>query len=468
MTDSNKKEKFPSTFTVDNFSSTTKLADHEYKIPVGSVDTLAEKEYSPYEHRNVEHPNTFSGALMHLLKSSLGTGILAIPSAVAAAGIVIGVIGTVLTGILCTHTIHLLIFASQEICKKAKVPMLGFAETAHAVFKYGPKPVQPLANFARIFVDVALLLTYYAGNAVYIVFICGSVQDLVNYHYASVSHWPIQYYMLMLLVPLTLCCQVRQLKHLVPFSIIANVTMVTAFLITLYYMFSGISSIKIEERKLFKDVSLIPLFFSTVLFAMEGIGTMLPIENSMIKPQFIGCPGVLNVAMSFVVTLYTIIGLFGYIRFGDSVKANVIEELPNSDIAAQVAKLCIAIAVFFTFMLQFYVPCDITWRKLARKIPEKHHNVSQIVMRTILVCFVTGIAAAVPKLDAIIGLVGSVFFSTLGLFIPVVIDIILNLGENGDFGFMKWRLWKNIFVIVISWFALFSGSYYAIKGLLND
>lgn len=51
----------------------------------------------------------FSGALVHLLKSSLGTGILAIPSAVAAAGIIVGVVGTVLTGILCTHTIHLLV-----------------------------------------------------------------------------------------------------------------------------------------------------------------------------------------------------------------------------------------------------------------------------------------------------------------------------------------------------------------------
>lgn len=46
---------------------------------------------------------------MHLLKSSLGTGILAIPSAVKAAGIVIGVVGTILIGILCTHTIHLLV-----------------------------------------------------------------------------------------------------------------------------------------------------------------------------------------------------------------------------------------------------------------------------------------------------------------------------------------------------------------------
>lgn len=89
-------------------------------------------------------------------------------------------------------------------------------------------------------------------------------------------------------------------------------------------------------------------------------------------------------------------------------------------------------------------------------------------MRTVLVIFVTGIGAAVPKLDAIISLVGSVFFSTLGLFIPVVIDIILNMGDGGDNGFLKWRLWKNILVAILSWFALFSGSYYAIKEFIED
>ncbi|XP_975480.2 proton-coupled amino acid transporter-like protein pathetic [Tribolium castaneum] len=460
-------EKISEIYTIDNFSSTAKLADNECQTP-DNLETIPKKVYNPYEHRNLEHPNTFSGALMHLLKSSLGTGILAIPSAVAAAGIIPGVVGTVLTGLLCTHTIHLLIFASQEICKKAKVPMLGFGETAHAVFKHGPKRVQPFANFAKNFVDASLLLTYCSGNAVYVVFITGNIQDVVNYHHENVSDWPLHYYILMLLVPLIICCQIRQLKHLVPFSVIANVTMITAFLITLYYMFSGIGDIKIDDRKLFNDISLFPLFFSTVLFAMEGIGTMLPIENSLIKPQFIGCPGVLNIAMSCVVTLYTVIGLFGYLRFGDKVNANVIEELPNTDIAAQVAKMCVATAVFFTFMLQFYVPCEITWRKLSQKIPKNYHNVSQIAVRTLLVLFITALAVAVPKLDAIIGLVGSICFSTLGLFIPAVIDIILNLGEDGDFGCMKWRLWKNILIVILSWFALFSGSYYAIKGLLED
>ncbi|RZF32786.1 hypothetical protein LSTR_LSTR014198, partial [Laodelphax striatellus] len=58
---------------------------------------------------------------------------------------------------------------------------------------------------------------------------------------------------------------------------------------------------------------------------------VLPIENSMSKPeQFLGCPGVLNGAMSIVVILYMVVGFFGYLRFGNATQATVTLNLPDS------------------------------------------------------------------------------------------------------------------------------------------
>ncbi|CAG9765439.1 unnamed protein product [Ceutorhynchus assimilis] len=461
---SSEKDKYPSTFTIDQFSSTATLTNNDQiKVPIDSNGTIPEKgdgtEYNPYDHRNIEHPNSFSDALIHLLKSSLGTGILAIPRAFKSAGLLVGLFGTVIIGILCTHTIHILVKASHKACSRAKIPSLGFADTAEEVFRQGPKPLRRFSRFAKNFVEIALVLTYYCGNAVYIVFITVSMTKLFSYYYPETASWD-QYFKLMILIPLILCCQVRELKHLVPFSFLANAMMVVAFSITLYYIFNGIGAVKLEDRNMATGWEGIPSFFSTVLFAMEGIGTIMPVENTMTKPSFVGCPGVLNSAMTVVICLYTAIGFFGYYRFGDLTDATITKNLPSEEIPAQIVQASISIAVFFTFMLQFYVPLDITWNRIKHRIPENRHNISQILLRTGLVIFITGIAAAGGEhLGSLIDFVGAIFFSTLGLLVPALIDILVDWNEG--WGKYHWRLVKNISIMVLAVFGLISGSYYA-------
>lgn len=49
------------------------------------------------------------GALLHIIKSSLGTGILAMPYAFKNAGLFVGLVGCCLTGLLVTHTTAMLV-----------------------------------------------------------------------------------------------------------------------------------------------------------------------------------------------------------------------------------------------------------------------------------------------------------------------------------------------------------------------
>lgn len=65
---------------------------------------------------------------------------------------------------------------------------------------------------------------------------------------------------------------------------------------------------------------------------MEGIGVVMPVENEMAKPQqFLGCPGVLNTAMIIVITLYGVIGFFGYVQYGEEAKGSVTLNLPQDE-----------------------------------------------------------------------------------------------------------------------------------------
>jgi len=47
--------------------------------------------------------------------------------------------------------------------------------------------------------------------------------------------------------------------------------------------------------------------------------------------HFIGKVGILNIAMFIVVLLYGVIGLFGYIRYGDNVEGSVTLNLLESE-----------------------------------------------------------------------------------------------------------------------------------------
>ena len=59
---------------------------------------------------------------------------------------------------------------------------------------------------------------------------------------------------------------------------------------------------------------------------------MMPLENSMTRPdQFVGCPGVLNIAMGVVIALYASVGFFGYLQYGDKVEASITVNIDIND-----------------------------------------------------------------------------------------------------------------------------------------
>jgi proton-coupled amino acid transporter len=87
---------------------------------------------------------------------------------------------------------------------------------------------------------------------------------------------------------------------------------------------------------------------------MEGIGAVMPVENSMNKPhQFLGYPSVLLIAMVVVTVMYALIGFLGFARFGDEIKGSITLNLPTDEWPAVTGQSLIGIAILFTFGLQF-------------------------------------------------------------------------------------------------------------------
>ncbi|XP_049865315.1 proton-coupled amino acid transporter-like protein pathetic [Pectinophora gossypiella] len=448
----------PSVTTIsgpDTYSSKIELAYN------GSREDL--DPYIPSEHRAVESNTSTFGALAHLLKASLGSGVLAMPLAFKNAGLLVGAIGTALVGLICGHAIHVLVRTSQELCAEVKKPCLGYAATCDLVFQNGPKPVRKFATFARELADWALAVTHLGACCVYVVAAGTSFQQVLTHHGAP--EWSLQIYaalMLIVLVPLT---QIRNLKYLVPFSTFANFVWLFSICISMYYCMRDPPPI--NERRIATGISGIPNFISTSLFAMEGIGVVMPIENEMLKPhQFLGCPGVLNIAMTAVVTMYGFVGFMGYWQYGDNIGGQLIHSLPQDEILAQTANLLVACVMLLSFALVYYVPVDVVWRRIQNRIPAKAQNWSMAGLRLFGTLLIVAVACAIPKIHFFMDLVGAVCLSVMGLLLPAVVETIWRWSR--DLTPCHWVVWKNGIIVVFSLVAMVSGFTYALIDLVNN
>ncbi|KAL1117154.1 hypothetical protein AAG570_004481, partial [Ranatra chinensis] len=406
--------------------------------------------YDPFQHRRLQHPTTDMETLIHLLKGSLGTGILAMPMAFLNAGILFGLFATCIIGVVCTYCIHILVKCSHILCRRMKVPSLGFADVAEVAFMAGPKSVRKFSTLARATINLFLVVDLLGCCCVYIVFVAKNIKQVGD----DYIEWDLRAYMLALLPLLIGMNLIRNLKFLAPFSMIANVLIGTGMGITFYYILQDLPPV--SSRPAFSTFEQLPLFFGTAIFALEGVGVVMPLENNMKNPtHFIGCPSVLNTGMFFVVLLYSAVGFFGYLKYGELTEASITLSLPQ-DPLAQSVKVMIAVAILLTYSLQFYVPMEIIWKNLKHRFTSRP-VLAEYSIRIILVIMTVGIAIAIPNLGPFISLVGAVCLSTLGLMFPSFIELVVCWEEPG-LGRFNWILWKNVLIIMFGVLGFVTGT----------
>jgi len=191
----------------------------------------------------------------------------------------------------------------------------------------------------------------------------------------------------------------------------------------------------------------------------------MPLENSMKTPQnFVGICGVLNKGMSGVTLVYILLGFLGYLRYGTATQGSITLNLPVEEVPAQIVKILIALAVFCTFGLQFFVCVEIIWNGIKDKFTRRPMVVNY-VMRTVLVTLAVLLAVAVPTISPFIGLIGAFCFSILGLLIPIAIEFVTYWDKG--FGKFNWMIWKNVIICIFGVLALFFGSKSAIEEIID-
>ncbi|XP_075214391.1 proton-coupled amino acid transporter-like protein pathetic [Lycorma delicatula] len=443
--------------SIDEFNTSSTIELTTYSSPENK-----QKENEAYEQRDLTKATSDVGSVLHVIKSSLGSGILAIPNGFSHSGILVGILGTVFVGILCTHTTYLVVKCAQDLCYMLKKPSLCYAEAFEATFYHGAGgKLRKYSKLARKSLDIFQFITYYGLNTIYVILVANSLQEVLEHqlHY----HINIRYYILFLTIFLLPYGQIRHMKYLVPFSALANGLLIVGLIITLYYITQDLPPI--SSRKFTAPVTELPLFLSVLLLGMEGIGTIMPIENAMKTPHhFLGCPGVLNISMSVVVGFFIVIGFFGYLKYGDGAAGSITFNLPH-DWLAEAVKICVGLAIFFTYTLQLTASIEVVWNNVKHRYTSCEDR-AYYTIRGLLIIGSILIAVAVPNLAPVISLIGAIGFATLGVTIPAIMETVL-YWEDG-LGRYNWKLWKNILLLIISLIAMVTGSITSIIEIIKE
>lgn len=470
-------------FTLENSASTNNEVDqlvperinaisynHKRLQPFPDDSGLESNTLRDYVSYSDSKRTTNKQTMMHLLKGNIGTGILAIPSSFANAGMLLGSIGIPIMGIICVHCMHMLVNCSKVISKRIGTRSLDYAGVAEYSLKNGPRKLRRMSGIARGLVNLMLLLTQFGFCCVYFIFVSDSLRQ-VTINLAKRDIFGPYGYLFLLLPLMILYNFIKSLDHLAWPSTIANILQLVGLCGLFYNIVQKLPST--STRPAFASLSKLPLFFGTAIYSFEGIGVVLPLENDMKTPEdFGGWTGVLNTGMVLVACLYTAMGFYGYLKFGPQVDGNIANSLEHTPFN-EIIRLLFAIAIFLSYALQMYVPLQIIWpyvknkADLERKYSAKTVSILEYFFRAFLVICTFSLAAAVNDLKYFISLVGAVASSSLALIFPAILELITYWSTDINRKHFAIMVIKDVFIMLFGIAGFVTGTYASIDGIIN-
>ncbi|EDW19587.2 glutamate transporter polyphemus isoform X1 [Drosophila mojavensis] len=429
---------------------------------MADVNKPVEKKFHPYDAREVEKPLSNCDALLSLVKCVVGSGCLALPLAFYRVGYIGGILMTIFMTAVLIFGLQLLVRCMVESSRQNMVGYMNFPETMTYAISVGPKCCQCLSKCAGHFVNGILIFFHYGVCVVYIVFVSINVKQVVDYNCHERINTRLYCFIVgTLSLPLF---SLRHLKYLVPTNILANLLMYTGLACIFYYLFTNLPPID-EIRRFNSQLS---LFVGIIMFGTSSVGVMLAIEAKMATPgSYVGWLGVLNRCALFVAVTYILIGFMGYWRYGDYVAASVTLNIPIDEALAQVAKMFIAISVFFSFPLSGYVVVDIVCNQYIAKNhnPKNPHRI-EYIFRICFVVVCTANAIAFPNLGPLLALVGAFSISLLNIIFPSCIDMCLLY--RSSYGPGRWKLVRDLLMLLLGLVILGYGTYSAVIDMIRE
>ncbi|VDL76355.1 unnamed protein product [Nippostrongylus brasiliensis] len=268
-------------------------------------------------------------ALINFLKGLIGPGCMSLPMAFRQSGLWTGFALVFFIGVLTCLCMLKIVRCSQVLTSRnPKIKTLNYAEMAQESFRQSFPCLRHYENIARRFVNLCIASLIIGICSVHYVFTVDHIMEIVNHIWPEV-HISKLSYLVMLIIPFLILSFVRNLVLMSYVSMAGNVFMLFSTVIIFYHLFS--SEHVTDKVPWFTNLHGLILTTPAIIYAFGGQVLILPLENKMKHPsEMLGLTGVLSTGMALVTILYAGCGFFGYITYGNDVKASITLNMDDS------------------------------------------------------------------------------------------------------------------------------------------
>ncbi|KAJ2896125.1 Vacuolar amino acid transporter 3 [Zalerion maritima] len=210
-----------------------------------------------------------------------------------------------------------------------------------------------------------------------------------------------------ILIPLAF---IRNISKLGPFALLADVFIVIGVGYIWTYCISNLASYGIHPSVQLFNPSAYTLTIGASIFTFEGIGLILPIQESMAKPE--NFEPILGLVMFIITCIFTGVGALCYATFGSNTQIEVINNFPQESKLVNAVQFMYALAVLVGNPVQLFPAMRILESKIfGHRDSGKRSALTKWKkngFRSILVilCVIVSIGGS-ENLDRFVALIGS-------------------------------------------------------------
>jgi len=327
-----------------------------------------------------------------LLKAFIGTGILFLPKAFNNGGLLFSGVTLVVVSLVTTFCFRLLLQCKAHYSG-------GYGEIGGAI---GGRWLQ-----ATILGSITLSQ---------IGFVCaGLIFTAQNLHSfaVAVAHGPepisasiLIALQVVVLIPLAL---IRNISKLGGAALVADICIAIGLSYIYYYTINSISTNGLPSSVVLFNPDHFALTIGSAIFTFEGIGLLLPIQNSMKEPEAFA--PLLYAVMGLITVVFTAVGALSYAAFGSATKIEIISNFPQDSRLVNAVQFLYSFAVLVGTPVQLFPPVRILESQLFGHLTGKKDagtKWKKNAFRTVCVCVCALIAwAGMDDLDKFVSLIGS-------------------------------------------------------------